>query len=112
MKKETEENIKTIIGIFAIIGIFSTLVFIYDLFDKDDSTIDTTICEEYESKIENLEIEIEHLKDDLSVEEDKNRELENDLEVWKEEYEILEDAKGCDTSGKSKIPLVDGPASN
>ena len=109
MKKETEEKIKTIIGIFAFIGIFSTIAFVYDLFDKDNNV---PICEEYVSKIENLEIEIDELKSDLSVEEDKNRELENKVEAWKEEYEILEDAKGCDTSGKSKIPLVDGPASN
>ena len=55
MKKETEENIKMIWSIFAIIGIFSTLIFIYELFDKDDNT---SVCIEYELKIEELEDEI------------------------------------------------------
>lgn len=109
MKKETEENIKMVWSIFAIIGIFSTLIFIYDLFDKDDKT---TACEEYESKIAELEDKIEDLKDELSIEEDRNRELEHDLEIWKEEYYLLKEAKGCDTGGEIKIPLVDGPASN
>lgn len=109
MKKETEENLKMFLGIFAIIGIFSTLIFIYELFDKDEKT---SMCEEYESKIKNLEIEIDDLKSELSVKEDRNRELESNLESCKEEYELLEETKGCDTGGKSKIPLVDGPASN
>lgn len=112
MKKETEETLKTIIGIFAIIGIFSTLIFIYELFDKDDTTTDTTICEEYESKIDNLEEEIEDLQSELSVKEDEVRELESSLEAWKEEYNSLEKSKGCASSGKSKIPLTDGPSGN
>ena len=112
MKKETEEKVKTIIGIFAFIGIFSTIAFVYDLFDKDDSNIDTTICEEYLSKIENLEIEIDELKSDLYNEEEKNKELKSEVEVWKEEYYLLKEIKGCDTSGGVQTSLTDGPASN
>ena len=109
MKKETEENLKMIWGIFAIIGIFSTLIFIYELFDKDDNT---PVCIEYELKIEELENEIEDLKDELSVEEDTNRELESNLEACKEDYDLLEENKGCASSGKSEHKLTDGPASN
>lgn len=109
MKKGTRENIKMIWSIFAIIGIFSTLIFIYDLFDKEDNT---SVCIEYELKIEELEDEIVDLKDELSVEEDTNRELESNLEACKEDYDLLEESKGCVSSGKSEHKLTDGPASN
>ena len=109
MKKGTKENIKMVLGIFAIIGIFSTLIFVYELFDKDENT---SVCIEYELKIEELENEIEDLKDELSVEEDVNRELESNLEACKEDYDLLEESKGCNTSGKSEHKLTDGPASN
>ena len=109
MKKETEENLKMIWSIFAIIGIFSTLIFVYELFDKDENT---SVCIEYELKIDNLENEIEDLRSELSVEEDTNRELESNLEACKEEYDLLEESKGCASSGKSEHKLTDGSASN
>lgn len=107
MKKETEENIKMIFGIFAIIGIFSTLIFIYNLFNKDNNT---AACYEYKSEIEELESDIENLRAELSSEEYKNRGLENDLEICQEEYYLLEEDKGCSSSGTSDIKLTDGPS--
>lgn len=108
MKKETEENIKMIWSIFAIIGIFSTLVFIYNLFDKDDNT---SSCSDYEYKIEELENELENLKSDLSSEEYSNRGLESKLESCEEELNLCsEDSEKYKDYEWPK--LTDGPSGN
>lgn len=107
MKKETEEKAKTIIGIFAIIGVFSVMIFISNLFDKDNNA---SSCSEYESKIEDLETELENLKSDLSSEEYSNRELESNLESCKEELDICLDDCGCSSHGSAQ--LTDGPSGN
>lgn len=101
MKKETEEKVKTIIGIFAIIGALSTIFFISDLFDKDNNTFS---CSEYESKIEDL-------KSDLSIEENKNRELKSKLESCEEELNLCsEDSEKYKDYEWPK--LTDGPSGN
>lgn len=98
-----EEIIKKVLGIFTIIGIFSTLLFIDSLFNKDDNNIPA--CYEHELKIEELENEINDLRIGSSVEEDRNRELESNLEACKEDLDICLDDCGCASSGTSHIQL-------
>ena len=82
-----EEKLKTVVGILAIIGIFTVLSFISGLFSNNNDD-NSYICSDFETKIENLEKEIEDLKDEITFLENENKELKSNLEVCKEELSL------------------------
>lgn len=98
--KNNEEMFKNIVGIFAIIGLLSTVVFVVNLFNNEDAD---NICGAYLGKIDELESEIINLEDKIDALENENYELEQDVEEWKEEYNSLENSKGCSSKGSAKL---------
>lgn len=77
-----KENVKTIFGIFAIIGIISVFVGISNVINKSNNK--TNVCAECESETEKLKTTIENLKEDIFS-------LEHENEILKEELNLCSD---------------------
>ena len=82
-----EEKIKTVVGILAIIGIFTVLSFVSSLFSNNNDD-NSYICSDFENKTETLEGKIVDLKEEIISLENENKELKSNLEVCKEELNL------------------------
>ena len=109
--KEKDKIVETVVGVLALIGLFSIVLFFATLFNGNDSTNGS--CETYveeiselEEDIIDLEREISNLEDNIDDLDYEKYELEQEAESWKEEYYALEESRGCNTSGSAM--LTDG----
>lgn len=103
--KDKDKLFESVIGVFAFIGIIATFIFITNLFTNNNEDTDN-ICGAYLGEIDELKSEITDLEEDIDGLEYQKYELEQKVENWKEEYNALEESRGCNTGGTAI--LTDG----
>ena len=107
--KDKDKTVERVIGVFALIGFLSTVLFFATLFNSNNSN-STGSCETYSEEIDeleneviDLEKEISELKDEIDTLDYEKYELKQKVESWKEEYYALEESRGCNTGGSASL---------
>lgn len=88
-----KDKANTIVGFLAVIGIFSIILFVSNIFSKDEEPV----CEDYEQQIADLEQEKLELENDVDQLENENMSLTDYIDTLKEEIADLEDDCGFET---------------